>query len=78
MKLLDVDDLHARGIRYGRSQLWRLVRVGKFPQPVKVGPGRNAWVESEIDEFIAGRIAARDAETSRKTAPAAVESAEVA
>jgi prophage regulatory protein len=57
--LLDYGDLQGRGIKYSKTHLWRLSKAGKFPQPVKLGPGRNAWLESEIDDFVASRIAAR-------------------
>jgi prophage regulatory protein len=60
MKLLNHESLKAKGITYSRVQLWRLVRAGKFPAPIKVGENRNAWVESEIDTWIEKRIAERD------------------
>ena len=59
MKLLDDDDLAAKGIPLGRTQIWRLVKAGKFPPPVKVG-SRNCWVEAEIDDFIKKLVAERD------------------
>jgi prophage regulatory protein len=59
MRLLDDDALAAKGIPHGRAQLWRLVKAGKFPAPVKVG-SRNCWVEAEIDEYIERLIAKRD------------------
>jgi prophage regulatory protein len=62
MKLLDYEALKARGINYSRTHLWRLVKARQFPKPVKLGDGaRNAWVESEIDQLIADRMAAREA-----------------
>jgi prophage regulatory protein len=36
-----------------------LKRAGKFPRRVKLSAMRVAWIESEIDEWIAARIAAR-------------------
>ena len=35
-----------------------------FPRPVKLGQHASAWVASEIDQFIADRIAARDAKAA--------------
>ena len=58
MKLLDREALKEKGISHSETQLWRLVKAGKFPQPIKVG-GKNAWVESEIDAWIEARMAAR-------------------
>jgi prophage regulatory protein len=59
MKLLDDDGLAEKGIPHGPVQRWRLIKAGKFPKPVKVG-SRNAWLESEIDQWIADRVAERD------------------
>lgn len=60
MILLSNDDLRARGITLSRVQLWRLERAGKFPKRVRVSPNRIAWLESEIDEYIAERAAERE------------------
>ena len=51
-KLLDYDDLHARGIKYSKAQLWRLWCAGKFPKPIKVSASRNCWLESDIDQWV--------------------------
>jgi len=60
MKLVAYDDLKpVKGIPYSKVQLWRLEQK-RFPKRISVGPQRYAWVESEIDEWIAGRIRARD------------------
>jgi prophage regulatory protein len=59
MRFLDHADLHARGIKYCKTQLWRLGRTGKFPRPVKLSSNRIAWLESDIDKWIEARV--RDA-----------------
>ena len=41
-------------------------RQGKFPKPVKIGSNKNGWVEDEINDYIASRIAARDGEQQPK------------
>ena len=38
----------------------RMVKAGIFPQPVQPSAGRLGWVESEVQHWIADRIAARD------------------
>ena len=48
MKLLDLDGLADKGIQFSDTHIWRLVRAGDFPKPIKVG-NRNHWVETEID-----------------------------
>lgn len=30
------------------STFWRLVRAGKFPKPVKLGPNTTAWLADEV------------------------------
>lgn len=50
-----------KGIPYSRPHLHRLIKAGQFPRPIKLGLNRNAWIEEEIDAYIEGRIAARDA-----------------
>jgi prophage regulatory protein len=67
MKLLDDDGLKAKGVTYTKVHLWRLVKAGKFPPPIKIGNGRNAWVDHEIDQWIAERIAERDATSPPQT-----------
>ena len=59
MKALDHDDLKAKGIPQGKVQIWRMVKAGKFPAPIKIGC-RNAWLEHEIDSYLAKLAAERD------------------
>ena len=42
----------------GASTVYRYVAAGKFPRPVEIGGGRVAWLESEIDTWIASRAQA--------------------
>lgn len=60
MRLLSYEDLKAKGVPYTKGHLWRMIRAEKFPKPVKLGEARNAWVETEIDEWIKDRVVARD------------------
>ena len=65
MRLLDYEGLRVKGFSYTRTHIWRLVKAGRFPKPVKLGDGaRNAWVEEEIDALIAERMAARDSQAT--------------
>ena len=43
-------------VPYSRSTLYQLVSQGKFPKPINLGPRAVAWLESDIDEWIASRI----------------------
>ncbi len=44
-----------------RSEIYRCIATGDFPQPVKLGERASAWPEHEVSAWIASRIAARDA-----------------
>lgn len=46
-----------------RSRIYDLMKQGLFPKPVALGSMSDAWLEIEIREWIASRIA-----DSRKTA----------
>ena len=59
MKLLDLEGLAARGIKFSDTHIWRLIRAGDFPRPVKIG-NRNHWSEEEIDAYIADKLGQRD------------------
>ena len=37
-------------MHWSRSTLWRQVRAGTFPAPVKTGPNSNGFFEDEVDE----------------------------
>jgi prophage regulatory protein len=63
MQLLDYAGLAEKGIRFSDTHIWRLVRAGKFPKPVKIGC-RNHWVESEVDQYIAGLLEQREDATA--------------
>ena len=59
--LIPYTHLKAKGVPYSKPHLWRLEKAGKFPKRVPIGPSRYAYVESEINGYIDGLIAARDA-----------------
>jgi prophage regulatory protein len=51
---------HEVEARYGlkRSTIYDAVRAGTFPPPVRLGARAIGWVESEVEAWIASRIAA--------------------
>lgn len=59
MKLLRETEVCDR-TGYSRQSLWRLERAGSFPARLRLGANRVAWLESDIDEWLAERIAERD------------------
>jgi prophage regulatory protein len=61
MKLLRERDLVAKGLSYSSHTLKKLEAAGEFPRRVKLSERKSAWPENEIDDFVAKRIAERDA-----------------
>jgi prophage regulatory protein len=57
--LIPYEALADKGISLSKVQLWRNERAGKFPRRVVISHQRIAWVETEVDAFVAARIAAR-------------------
>ena len=41
------------------TTIWRERRAGRFPAPVRISPGAVAWLESDIDVWIAERAEAK-------------------
>jgi prophage regulatory protein len=61
VKLLRYCDLsETRGIRYSRRHLRRLEDTGTFPKRIHTGPKSPAWIESEVDAYLAGLMNNRD------------------
>lgn len=44
-----------------RSGIYAMCANGAFPKPVKLSERSSAWVESEIADWLATRVAERDA-----------------
>jgi predicted DNA-binding transcriptional regulator AlpA len=42
------------------ATLWRGVKAGIFPRPVKVSPNSNRWRKAELAEALERRAALRD------------------
>jgi prophage regulatory protein len=65
VRLLSYDELRPqKGIPYSKVHLWRLEREGKFPKRVPLSESRHGWAESEIDDWIAERMASRRVEAA--------------
>jgi prophage regulatory protein len=43
-----------------RSSIYDRLARGEFPKPVNLGPKSVRWIESDVDKWIAARIAERD------------------
>ena len=40
---------------FSRSSIYRLMRSGLFPEPIKIGPRAVRWKSSEIEAYLEGR-----------------------
>jgi prophage regulatory protein len=49
-----------KGIDWSRKHIDELIKRGLFPAPIDLGDNTRGWIESEIDLWLAARIAARD------------------
>ena len=47
-------------VPYTGQHILRLERTGMFPRRIKVGPNRVAWLLSEVEAWVAARVAERD------------------
>lgn len=51
MNLLNARTVAMR-LSVSKATLYRLVRDHDFPSPVRLGKGRSAWLEHEVDLWI--------------------------
>ncbi len=59
LKILRLDTvIESTGL--ARSTIYKLVGLGEFPKPVPLVGRSVGWVESEVQEWIKGRIGQRD------------------
>jgi len=54
-KLLRLRDV-LEVVRLSRSEVYRLMSLGRFPKPIPLGERAVAWTEDSIDEWIESRI----------------------
>ena len=56
-KFLRLTEVTAR-VGLAESTLYAKVARKEFPAPVKIGPRASAWLEEEVEKWMADRIAA--------------------
>lgn len=54
MRALRMKDVVEK-VGLGQSTLYRLIVEGKFPKPFEIVPKRNAWLEDDVDAWLASR-----------------------
>jgi hypothetical protein len=45
--------------------MWRWIRAGTFPAPIKLSANSNGWIEAEIEAWFKARMEARTAPTEK-------------
>lgn len=45
-------------VSLSRTSWWRLISRGEAPAPIPISPGRVAWTQSAISEWVRSKIAA--------------------
>lgn len=50
--------MHVTGL--GRSSIYNYMAEGRFPKTVSLGGRAVAWVESEVQDWMLGRISGRN------------------
>lgn len=48
-----------------KTHTYRLIGAGRFPRPVPLGPGRVAFLESEVRAWMEDRVQARGEATTQ-------------
>jgi prophage regulatory protein len=59
LRILRRRDVEKR-VGLSRSSIYSRVQDGKFPRPVNLGARAVGWLESEIDNWLAEKVAARN------------------
>ena len=54
IKLLSYADLEVMGIGV-RSTVWRMIRMGQFPAPIRIGINKVKWPEAQVQEWLKSR-----------------------
>ena len=63
MKILKVKQV-AEEINVSVPQVYKLVSLGRFPKPIKLGERGSGWLITEIDAWLQSRVELRDEEVA--------------
>lgn len=59
-RFLRESELISDVLPFSSSTLWRMVRAGEFPEPVRLSRNIVAWRRADVDEWISGRTSISD------------------
>ncbi|TAM48815.1 MAG: AlpA family transcriptional regulator [Paraburkholderia sp.] len=54
MKAIGIKQV-AEKVNLGQSTIYRMISKGAFPKPFALGENRTAWIESDIDDWLADK-----------------------
>jgi prophage regulatory protein len=60
MRVLSYPELKAKGVRYSKPHLHRMIKAGTFPKPINLGPNAVAFIEEEVDAWLKSKRDERD------------------
>ena len=63
MKVLKIKQV-ASEINVSVPQVYKLVSLGRFPKPIKLGERGSGWLITEIDAWLQSRVDLRDEEVA--------------
>ena len=43
-------------VALSRSQIYRLIQQGEFPEPIKLGKKISVWTDSEVEEWMSKQV----------------------
>ncbi|CAJ2828272.1 AlpA family phage regulatory protein [Burkholderia pseudomallei] len=71
MNALRIKQVAAK-VGLGQSTLYRMIAEGGFPKPFDIAPKRNAWLEEDIDAWLAARAGRQPPAPAARTVADAV------
>jgi len=46
----------AEKVGLSRSQIYKLIQQGEFPEPIKLGPKISVWIEEKLEAWMDAKI----------------------
>lgn len=60
MRAINIKQVAAK-VSLGQSTIYRMIAKGEFPKPFSLGGNRTAWIEEDIDAWLAEKAGKRPA-----------------
>lgn len=45
-------------VNLSRTTIWRMVKRGEFPKPIRLSPGRVGWSANTVEQWLASKMEA--------------------